>query len=89
MTLIFAKVRLALLCRGTKYTGFVRKRLLRRRLAMRPLRVLNVAEKNDAAKELSRIMSRGQSHRVITSRSPCFIKDFRRIRKCERKRMGG
>lgn len=33
-------------------------------LAMRPLRVLNVAEKNDAAKELSRIMSRGQSSRV-------------------------
>ena len=31
---------------------------------MRPLRVLNVAEKNDAAKELSRIMSRGQSLRV-------------------------
>ena len=31
---------------------------------MRPLRVLNVAEKNDAAKELSRIMSRGQSSRV-------------------------
>ena len=31
---------------------------------MRPLRVLNVAEKNDAAKELSRIMSRGQSARV-------------------------
>ncbi|XP_067044937.1 DNA topoisomerase 3-alpha-like isoform X2 [Acropora muricata] len=30
---------------------------------MRPLRVLNVAEKNDAAKELSRIMSRGQSFR--------------------------
>ncbi|XP_068762622.1 DNA topoisomerase 3-alpha-like isoform X2 [Montipora capricornis] len=30
---------------------------------MRPLRVLNVAEKNDAAKELSRIMSRGQSSR--------------------------
>lgn len=27
---------------------------------MRPLRILNVAEKNDAAKELSRIMSRGQ-----------------------------
>ena len=35
-----------------------------RGLAMRPLRVLNVAEKNDAAKELSRIMSRGQSSRV-------------------------
>lgn len=31
---------------------------------MRPLRILNVAEKNDAAKELSRIMSRGQSSRV-------------------------
>lgn len=31
---------------------------------MRPLRILNVAEKNDAAKELSRIMSRGQSLRV-------------------------
>ena len=31
---------------------------------MRPLRILNVAEKNDAAKELSRIMSRGQSVRV-------------------------
>ena len=31
---------------------------------MRPLRVLNVAEKNDAAKELFRIMSRGQSSRV-------------------------
>lgn len=30
---------------------------------MRPLRILNVAEKNDAAKELSRIMSRGQSVR--------------------------
>lgn len=35
-----------------------------RGLAMRPLRVLNVAEKNDAAKELSRIMSRGQNSRV-------------------------
>lgn len=35
-----------------------------RGLAMRPLRILNVAEKNDAAKELSRIMSRGQSSRV-------------------------
>ncbi|KAM7428568.1 hypothetical protein ABFA07_020472 [Porites harrisoni] len=34
-----------------------------RGLAMRPLRILNVAEKNDAAKELSRIMSRGQSSR--------------------------
>ena len=32
---------------------------------MRPLRVLNVAEKNDAAKELSRIMSRGHSSRVM------------------------
>lgn len=31
---------------------------------MRPLRILNVAEKNDAAKELSRIMSRGQCLRV-------------------------
>lgn len=31
---------------------------------MRPLRTLNVAEKNDAAKELSRIMSRGQCLRV-------------------------
>ena len=31
---------------------------------MRQLRILNVAEKNDAAKELSRIMSRGQSSRV-------------------------
>ena len=31
---------------------------------MRPLRILNVAEKNDAAKELSRIMSRGHSLRV-------------------------
>lgn len=30
---------------------------------MRPLRILNVAEKNDAAKELSRIMSRGHSLR--------------------------
>ena len=29
-----------------------------------PFRVLNVAEKNDAAKELSRIMSRGNSSRV-------------------------
>lgn len=33
-------------------------------IAMRPLRILNVAEKNDAAKELSRIMSRGQCLRV-------------------------
>lgn len=35
-----------------------------RGLVMRPLRILNVAEKNDAAKELSRIMSRGHSLRV-------------------------
>ncbi|KAL9957422.1 hypothetical protein ACROYT_G039055 [Oculina patagonica] len=37
--------------------------LWQRGLAMRPLRILNVAEKNDAAKELSRIMSRGQCSR--------------------------
>ena len=40
------------------------RRLWYRGLAMRPLRILNVAEKNDAAKELSRIMSRGQCLRV-------------------------
>ncbi|KAJ7340487.1 DNA topoisomerase 3-alpha [Desmophyllum pertusum] len=39
------------------------RRLWQRGLIMRPLRILNVAEKNDAAKELSRIMSRGQSLR--------------------------
>ena len=38
--------------------------LWKRGIAMRPLRILNVAEKNDAAKELSRIMSRGQCARV-------------------------
>ena len=41
---------------------------------MRPLRILNVAEKNDAAKELSRIMSRGQCLRVGPGKSPCIHK---------------
>ena len=30
----------------------------------RPWKVLNVAEKNDAAKELSKVMSRGRFNRV-------------------------
>ena len=40
------------------------RKLWKRGITMRPLRILNVAEKNDAAKELSRIMSRGQCLRV-------------------------
>ena len=40
------------------------RKLWKKGIAMRPLRILNVAEKNDAAKELSRIMSRGQCLRV-------------------------
>ena len=47
-------LRVLKITRGFWYRGF----------AMRPLRILNVAEKNDAAKELSRIMSRGHSMRV-------------------------
>ena len=45
------------------------KKLWQRGLGMRPLRILNVAEKNDAAKELSRIMSRGQCLRVSSLRT--------------------
>ena len=40
---------------------------------MRPLRILNVAEKNDAAKELSRIMSRGQCLRVGRASQICKL----------------
>ncbi len=33
-------------------------------MAARQCKVLNVAEKNDAAKELAKVMSRGRSQRV-------------------------
>lgn len=54
-----------------KQVLFGRTTLWYRGIAMRPRRVLNVAEKNDAAKELSRIMSRGQCLRVGRASQIC------------------
>ena len=57
---------------------------------MRPLRILNVAEKNDAAKELSRIMSRGQSLRVRPGSNAVLHMNrtqFNQLSSCEVRRL--